>query len=423
MGTLYVLIVPTVFIVFGRKLRKEWSAPMYLCGVFWMLYVSASYLLMKDDYPFSMAGIVWIHITLWIMLLAENLADRKIERRNVKERTIELSTQSWLYLKSCCVFGVLGVIYQVSLYGFQFSDFTSLSTLATMNNTVAIARYAGKSITNIFTQISLIFIYAAPACGGFAFVHARTKIQKIWSTATILPCVLMVLFTNTKAGIIAVSILWISAYLISFFFRYKHSPIIKASMAFAMATIVALFFGFLLLSMTLRIGEVSSNSIQAVERKFMSYAFGSVQAFDWWCGKLYYPDYKFGAQTYLAVSNIFGLAERVQGVYAYELGTASNVYTVFRGIIEDFGFVLGILYLSVKALLCGVCFNKIRCSSKIPFFSVTFLTAEMFFLVYGFIISIWTYISYILAVVIFWGYLVCSDSRGIRVKFGKKILL
>lgn len=405
------------FAFLGKRLRQEWSSPIYLSGIFWMLYNLVSYVFMHDLYSFSMVGIAWINIAFWIMLFAENFGDKVVKKsRYMSSDAVVLSNQSWLYLKGCCVLGLVAFLYQVSLYGFRLSSFTSLSALATMNNTVAVARYSGNGVVNELSQILLIFVYAAPACGGFAFIYAEKTSQKLWAVITMLPSILMVLFTNAKAVLIGAVIIWISSYLISYFLKYKHAPVIKLKLLLLVMGIFALFFAFLFFSMTLRMGEISTKTIGMAQRKLSIYAFGSVQSFDWWCANAYDANYKFGTATYLGIANMLGLAKRTQGVYTSYVGTASNVFTVFRGVIEDFGFLLGILYLSAKALLCGWCFSRIRHLQRIPVFSAVFLMEEMFFLIFGAFVSPWTYMSYIFAVIMFAGYLLTARSRNIRIK-------
>jgi oligosaccharide repeat unit polymerase len=412
------------FVLFGKKLRREWSSPIYLSGVFWIFYTLISYVFMHDSYLFSMLGIVWINVAFWIMIFAENFGAKCAKKGGYLVRnTFDLSNQSWLYLKVCCVLGLVAFLYQISLYGFNLSNFTSLDSLASMNNAVAVSRYSGNSTVNGLSQILLIFVYASPACGGFAFIYAEKATQKLWAAITMLPSVLMVLFTNTKAVLIGATIIWISTYLISYFLKHKHAPVIKLKHFLIVLVIFMVFFGFLFFSMILRMGEISSRTIGMAQRKLSIYAFGSVQSFDWWCANAYDADFKFGTSTYLGIANILGLAKKTQGVYSSFLGTSSNVFTAFRGIIEDFGFLLGILYLSTKAMMCGWCFDKLRCSERLPVFSVVFLMAEMFFLFFGAFVSPWTYMSYILTVVLFFGYLLVASGRNIRIVFGRKVLL
>ena len=222
MDILLMILSLGLFIVLGKKAKGTIISLTYLSGIFWMIYTAASYAFMKQYYSFSMIGIMWINIAFWFMLMIENLRNKKaVKSFKANSEITSISKQSWLYMKICLILGIVAFFYQVSLYGVQFSDFLSLNSLASMNNTIAVARYSGNGIVNILTQILLIFVYAAPACGGYAFVYSDTHFSdKIWSIMTLLPAFLMVLFTNTKAVIIGAGILWASSYWISYFSRY-----------------------------------------------------------------------------------------------------------------------------------------------------------------------------------------------------------
>lgn len=424
MALLLMVVLLFLFVVVGKRVCKEWISPVYLCGTFWLTYTLFSYFFMRKLYHFSILGIAWINISVWAMLLFEQIGKRKSRSTTqVSESPNSISNISWIYLKLCCFLGFLAFIYQVSLYGFSFSSFTSLDALATMNNTIAVARYTGNSITNIVTQILLIFVYAAPACGGFAFVYAESLKDKIWALVTFVPGFFMVLFTNTKAVIIGVVILWASAYLVSYYFRHKAAPKINIRVFLIVSIIGVILFSFLFLSMVLRIGEISENSINDVINKFKIYAFGSVQSFDWWCGNEYKPTYRFGVMTYLGIADFVGLAQKVQGVYTAYAGTSSNVFTVFRGIIEDYGYWGGIIYLAIKSFLGGMAWRTVCGGKRISVLSLSYLVSEIFFLLYGFIISPWTYMSYISAVVVFVGYLITARNKNIYIVWGRKVLL
>ena len=73
----------------------------------------------------------------------------------------------------------------------------------------------------------MFILYAAPACGGFSLVCAEKMQQKLWAVDTMLPSILMMLFTNTKAVVIGAAILWISAYLVSYYLKYSHAPVVR----------------------------------------------------------------------------------------------------------------------------------------------------------------------------------------------------
>lgn len=112
---------------------------------------------------------------------------------------------------------------------------------------------------------------------------------------------------------------------------------------------------------------------------------------------------KYGTMTFMGIANAIGLAERKIGLYRdfvyfgrLDKTMRSNVYTLFRLLIDDFGmigalvfmFILG--FVSIKAVL----FIKQR---KWLFISQTFLVAVYCLIMWSFATSIWAYTSIICA--------------------------
>ena len=415
------LTVGILFIAIGKKICAIWNSPVYMCGIFWIFYVLISYVLMHKRYSFGMLGIAWIYIVIFIMFIAEHMGKSVFSITELQNNeNIWISDQSWTYLKICSILGILAFFYQIKLYGFRLNNFISIDSLAHMNNLVAVARYSGKGIVNSLTQLLLIFVYAAPACGGFSTVYADTTEKKIWSYGSLIPSILLVLFLNTKAVIIGAGILWVSTFLISYYLKYKRSPDIKVKNILILLIIGGIFFLFMIVSMILRMGEVSQYSFMIAQRKIIVWIFGEVQSFDWWCSNVRILDYKFGAATYLGLANTLGIAEKIQGVYTSYSGTASNVYTAFRGVIEDYGYLFGAVYLFIKAFVGGCCFSYIGQATSIKVFSIVYLVAELFFLLFGAFVSPWTYMSYILAMVFFGIYLIVASMSNIKFVFGRR---
>lgn len=112
---------------------------------------------------------------------------------------------------------------------------------------------------------------------------------------------------------------------------------------------------------------------------------------------------KYGTMTFMGIANAIGLAERKIGLYRdfvyygrLDKTMRSNVYTLFRLLIDDFGmigalvfmFILG--FVSIKAVL----FIKQR---KCFFISQVFLVAVYCLIMWSFATSIWAYTSIICA--------------------------
>ena len=122
-------------------------------------------------------------------------------------------------------------------------------------------------------------------------------------------------------------------------------------------------------------------------------------------GNMFYRDnsLKYGVMTFFGVFNAFGLAKRQTGIYRdfvyfgrLDKTMRSNVYSIFRMLIDDFGIVGALVFLlllgfaSAKAIV----FIKKR---KMIFLCQAFLVAVYSYVMWGFVASIWAYTSIICA--------------------------
>ena len=122
-------------------------------------------------------------------------------------------------------------------------------------------------------------------------------------------------------------------------------------------------------------------------------------------GNMFYRDnsLKYGVMTFFGVANALGIAKRQSGIYRdfvyfgrLDKTMRSNVYTIFRMLIDDFGIVGALVFLlllgfaSAKAIV----FIKKR---KMIFLSQAFLVAVYSYVMWGFVASIWAYTSIICA--------------------------
>lgn len=114
-------------------------------------------------------------------------------------------------------------------------------------------------------------------------------------------------------------------------------------------------------------------------------------------------EHKYGIMTFFGIANALGIEERIAGIYRefiyfgrIDSSISSNVYTIFRMLIDDFGKIGALVFLfllgfgSAKAIV----FIKKR---KMVFLSQTFLVAVYSYVMWGFVASIWAYTSILCA--------------------------
>ena len=112
---------------------------------------------------------------------------------------------------------------------------------------------------------------------------------------------------------------------------------------------------------------------------------------------------KYGVMTFFGVANLLGIAERQPGVYRdfvyfgqnnEDLHT--NVYTIFRMLIDDFGIVGALVFLFLLGFASAKAIEFIK-KRKMIFLSQTFLVAVYSYVMWGFVASIWAYTSILCA--------------------------
>lgn len=114
-------------------------------------------------------------------------------------------------------------------------------------------------------------------------------------------------------------------------------------------------------------------------------------------------DLQYGAMTFMGIANAIGLAERKFGLYRDFLSFGrldktmqSNVYTLFRLLIDDFGKIGALLFMFILGFASAksIVFIKKR---KIIFLSQAFLVAIYCLIMWSFATSIWAYTSILCA--------------------------
>ena len=153
--------------------------------------------------------------------------------------------------------------------------------------------------------------------------------------------------------------------------------------------------------MVFRTGEVSQKTILEIGEKFVSYAIGHMHNVDVWYTSYQPTELTWGSHTFLGISNLLGIEERVQGIYPEFMNVGkngfygiSNTFTIFRPLVEDFGeagamvamFVMGIVAnMSLKAVIAhrAVIFNQVL------------LVAIFAYLMWSFSASFYAYTTYL----------------------------
>ena len=376
-------------------------------GVFAGLWIAmiGSALLFQSMIILKPGGLLYILLCVLAFVMGTSFCETCYVPKGNNKKTLSYNKNTgFSFLIILFLLSLVNPLYTLTLHGFKLSALFSVSALLNMNETISEDRYSGRDITNTVNQIFLIFSYTAPLIGGFCY-RLGGKYTKVLSIMTLLSGLLVALTQAMKMGLITCIFLWLSGFIIC---SYSYRLPIKLNLKYIVYSLIGfiILMVVLFLSLTLRFGLLNEKTIELTIDKFISYALGSVSCFCIWYDSYDFLDLTYGARTFWGISNPLGILERLQGAYTEFINIGlgdrlmiTNVYTVFRFLIEDFGPWLSVILMGLLGYASKYCFKNLLLHNHL-FLNQTLLAAIYAYVMWSFATSFFAYTSYIVLFIV-----------------------
>ncbi len=389
------LIVIALLISWKYILRLE---PAGIFAALWIFFAVSALLLQNyidlrfDGCTFILAGVIFF--------VAGTIFSDYFFRPTPSETKLELR-KKWVtpLLIILLVGAMVNPLYSIILHGFSLRALLDMREVLEMNKGISEDRYAGAEAHDVVNQFFLIFSYAAPVIGGLCF-RLVGKWNKVLCILTLIPCTFIALTQSLKMGMIASFILFFAAYIVCSY-TYGLPIRMKGKIILRFALVIAGFLGTLFISMVFRTGEVTEKTILEISEKFVSYAVGHMHNIDMWYTSYQPTDLTWGSRTFLGISNILGIEERVQGIYPEFLNVGkngffgiSNTYTIFRPLVEDFGEVGAMVAMFIMGVIGNMALKAVI-AHRATIFNQVVLVALFAYLMWSFSASFYAYTTYL----------------------------
>lgn len=389
------LIVIALLISWKYILRLE---PAGIFAALWIFFAVSALLLQNyidlrfDGCTFILAGVIFF--------VAGTIFSDNFFRPTPSETKWELR-KKWVtpLLIILLVGAMVNPLYSIILHGFSLRALLDMREVLEMNKGISEDRYAGAEAHDVVNQFFLIFSYAAPVIGGLCF-RLVGKWNKVLCILTLIPCTFIALTQSLKMGMIASFILFFAAYIVCSY-TYGLPIRMKGKIILRFVLVIAGFLGTLFISMVFRTGEVTEKTILEISEKFVSYAVGHMHNIDMWYTSYQPTDLTWGSRTFLGISNILGIEERVQGIYPEFLNVGkngffgiSNTYTIFRPLVEDFGEVGAMVAMFIMGVIGNMALKAVI-AHRATIFNQVVLVALFAYLMWSFSASFYAYTTYL----------------------------
>nr|WP_269459111.1 O-antigen polymerase [Micromonospora viridifaciens] len=265
--------------------------------------------------------------------------------------------------------GIVASILSIRAQNVSIGNYSSLDELLIVPHQVAVGRYdnlltSGASNGQRAVSALLSITYCAALCAPFLALM-RIRFRRAWMLAPLASLVIYGFTTTARAGMVSGVFLWFSGYVAMRILRDGRPPRITArGVACTAGAILAVTALFAFIAF-LRIGAFDANSASIVRSRVAVYALGYQPAFSEWLERRALADERplgLGSASVAGVSVVTGQSRRdfrpyEEFVVVDEQGSTTNIYTIFRGVLIDFGRSGGVLVLFLFGVSAGAAYR------------------------------------------------------------------
>ncbi len=332
-----------------------WFQPAALFGLFWFLMTFIP-LVILFTVPIEPLAIAYILSCCSIFSLTIFIFNwRGAYDRNASLATSKVNDASLLRVE----FNLFTALTIISLLLNTLAQDISISDLIFNISTVASnyieRRYTETLNVNIFGPMSVVFTYVSAIVGGmYYFSETMIRRKAVIVILFLIPSIAVMVVQGNK-GTLFLAISYFFAGIFSEKIKHNNLNLVNKDALKLLASWILLIFPFVIFSLYVR-GLQDANDVEVVihgiKRGLLSYSSSHLYAFgDWYSYKFHdtsilsYDDSfgGYGFHTFMSIFKFFGSDHYVpQGYYDeyynYFDIIQSNIYTMYRGLVIDFGY-------------------------------------------------------------------------------------
>lgn len=396
--------------IISRRIQGSWMAPGAFFAMYWAVAVILA-LGIAPDVQVETDGLVWICACVVVVTVASTVGMAAASRSATSSPSPQLVQLDPILLRRLvivlsCIASLTPIVLLLTS-GYGLGSVLSISGIAGIERDFSIARYLHDYQEPLAARLLLVPTYLAPLLGGLLLASERAFKRQLVAFVSLMPALAVGVVETTKAGFIISGILmsagYFSACLVD---KRRGDDPRRDGRVGAIVGVLAVAVGLLFTAVQLgRYGYSSSNLEQVTEvvDRLRLGAVGYLGVFTPW-----FHAYQPGAQQLtFGASTFAGLFEVVQprraGIYSETLvigsnGAGSNIYTIFRGLIEDFGLAGSMFFLTCTAGISGVAYVRVK-QARLGWLPIT--VAFMATTLWSTIVNLFVYNSILVAWVLF----------------------
>jgi len=398
--------------IVARKTMKTWFAPASFFSLCWSVFTIIP-MVCAPGYPVFGGGLVYILISCIILFVGSLAANRVYAFGNRSRSLMDGNQDGYLFQHLPLLIIICTIIGLISFCYMCYDIFQSMDPPITPEKISAIRlqiRWSSQYSPPIISRVLNSFIYSGGLLGGINYIVSKGLLKKALSFSPFLAALLYTMTLTTKSAILYPAVLFASTSIATLFYRDNY----KASLFHFKYIIGASLISILCMAfMADKIRGATRGDLLSLWAYLKPSFFGHISTFTTWFKDNWHSDFTpaLGAYSISGVFDALGIKERLSGIYRDEIMLGkhgTNVYTVFRGLIQDFTLFGSFLVLFVVGFFSQLFFKLATERKRI---AIVLLSGFYAFVIWGFVVSIFCYNSIILSFILLFAYILCLEFK------------
>ncbi|MFA0401740.1 O-antigen polymerase, partial [Vibrio splendidus] len=282
---------------------------------------------------------------------------------------------------------------------FNISNISQILVLANQN---AISRYDSTLNVSVFYKISTIFSFLCALLLGTFSAVKKNNLSKLLTVAFFSILFLDSILMAARAGLLLQLSAFLSSYLLAKYVTHeKGFYSISAPKVIFVIVFFSIIYAFFVLVQVARGGK-DDFDLLSISSHVLTWFVGYLSAFDIWIKDYYNFEHSFGLRTFSGLADALNISQRSGGVYTpveVKDGRVTNVYTAYRGLIEDFSLPFSIVIMTSLGVVISKGVNELIFTRNSFYYSIVVMV--IYFILWSFVINPYIYNTVLLAMIMF----------------------
>jgi oligosaccharide repeat unit polymerase len=408
------LLVPAIAVV-ARRMSGSWYSPAAFFAAFWSVFAGLP--LVARPIEVAPAGMLFLAGACAAVLFGAWIARRRNRGFSGYAPVLAVEEPPLLgwFIAACTVLGFVAVL--LILASIPGARHLSPSGIASTIHQLAIARNAGTWTEPAVARVLTAATFLAALLSGVLIGIRKSGSGRWFSLAALLPSVTITVILTTKSSLLIPIALGVSAYLATSVATGRAPALTWRRflvLASLLAVLVAAFIG---IQMVRYAGWAQQGRMLYVVQLLWLDSFPYMGVFSSWAqanalSASLHPS--LGQYTFAGAFDLLHIHTRVAGLYTDQVqidGAGYNIYTAFRGLIEDFTVPGALLFLALVGFGAQIVYLRTKSGDLL---SVGILAAFYAATLWSFVVDIFIYNTIVLAFLVLLGYLALASRPSFR---------